>query len=194
MIFHLALLSCITIESPPILALEDFKIMHPKVYEVYREDLHPEELHDALSEVFIGDRLTKEYIEHFTTQHHMLVEETEIDIKQIDYNSLDIVDYDLEWIKIDADWSVGGIVSHQKHKHTRINRYRAVYTLVLNPQDQWRVNDVKMRNAERIRRASDEEILEGTDQGGGYLDPLDLLEAGMMNPDPDDENEKANFK
>ena len=37
-----------------------------------------------------------------------------------------------------------------------------------------------MRNAERISRATDEEILEGKDQGGGYLDPLDLLEAGMM--------------
>ena len=37
----------------------------------------------------------------------------------------------------------------------------------------------KMRNAERIRRASDSDLLDGAEAGGGYLDALDLLDAGM---------------
>ena len=141
-------LACVSLETvSPENALEDFQTIHQKVYDVYRENLNPSELHDSLTEVFIGDRLTIEYIEHFTTQIHMIDEETAIDVRQIDYNNLNIIDFDLDWIKIDADWSVGGVVSHQKHKHTRVNRYRAVYTLIHNEVDKWRIVDVKMRNA-----------------------------------------------
>ena len=67
----------------------------------------------------------------------------------------------------------------QKHKHTRVNRYRAVYTIVQETGN-WRIADTKMRNMERIRRATDEELLNGSNQGGGYLDPLDLIDAGIL--------------
>ena len=110
----------------------------------------------------------------------MGLEETSIVVKQVDYNSIDILEFDFGQVKLDVDWSVGGVVTHQGHKHTRVNRYHAVYTLTELKDGEWRISDVKMRNAERIRRATDEEILNGTDAGGGYLDPMDLLEAGMF--------------
>ena len=80
--------------------------------------------------------------------------------------------FDFGQVKLDVDWSVGGVVTHQGHKHTRVNRYHAVYTLTELKGGEWRISDVKMRNAERIRRATDEEILNGTNAGGGYLDPM----------------------
>lgn len=160
--------------------VEQFKSMHQVVYDVYRTHLTPEDLHEQLTQAFVGDLLTREYIEHFTTQHHMQLEETAIDIRQIDYNEVVLLDQDYKWVLLDVDWSVGGVVTHQGHKHTRINRYRAVYTLESVNNVGWRITDVKMRNAERIRRASDADFLNGDDAGGGYLDALDLLDAGML--------------
>ena len=114
----------------------------------------------------------------------MQIEETAIDIRQIDYNKLEVLDSDYGWATLDVDWSVGGVVTHQGHQHTRINRYRALYNLNNINDDGWRITDVKMRNAERIRRASDSDLLDGAEAGGGYLDALDLLDAGMGNVEP----------
>ena len=95
-------------------------------------------------------------------------------------HNIDVLAFDFGEVKFDVDWSVGGVVTHQGHKHTRVNRYHAVYTLIDIGNSEWRISEVKMRNAERIRRATDEDILNGSDAGGGYLDPMDLLEAGMF--------------
>ena len=138
------------------------------------------QLHRLLSSVFVGNKLTTEYVEHFSTLYHMGLEETSIAVKQVDYNSIEVLDFDFGEVKLDVDWSVGGVVTHQGHKHTRVNRYHAVYTLSAVAGNEWRISDVKMRNAERIRRATDEDILNGSNAGGGYLDPMDLLEAGMF--------------
>ena len=154
--------------------------LHPTVYQIYKEGMEERKLHQLLSTVFVGDKLTHEYIEHFSTLHHMEIEETSIDVRQVDYNHIDVLDFDFGQVKLDVDWSVGGVVTHQGHKHTRVNRYHAVYTLIDVGGDEWRISEVKMRNAERIRRATDEDILNGSDAGGGYLDPMDLLEAGMF--------------
>ena len=119
-------------------------------------------------------------------------EETAIDIKQVDYNSIETLQYVDGRVVLDVDWSVGGVVTHQKHKHTRVNRYRAVYTLEQTSAQEWKITDTKMRNMERIRRATDEELLNGTNAGGGYLDPLDLLDAGIMEQLEDKETPKNN--
>ena len=157
-----------------------FTELHPSVYQIYKEGMEERRLHQLLSSVFVGDKLTHEYIEHFSTLHHMSIEETSIDVKQVDYNNIDVLAFDFGEVKLDVDWSVGGVVTHQGHKHTRVNRYHAVYTLIDVENSEWRISEVKMRNAERIRRATDEDILNGSDAGGGYLDPMDLLEAGMF--------------
>ncbi len=182
MLFTLVTLMGCQTSAPPDLdtILQHFKSVHPTVYSIYGNSPSEVALHDLLANVFVGAKLTQEYVEHFTTLHHMKKEETSIDVKQVDYNDIKVLDFDFGWVKLDVDWSVGGVVTHQGHKHTRVNRYHAVYTLQEVSEVGWRVSAVKMRNAERIRRATDEDILNGADAGGGYLDPMDLLEAGMF--------------
>ena len=111
----------------------------------------------------------------------MKEEQTAINIRKIDYNNIEVLDHTLDGVRIDADWSVGGIVTHQKHNHPRVNRYRAVYTLRPNVAGEWRIVDTKMRNLERVQRAvvSDDEFFDNQDAGGGYLDPLDLIDGGV---------------
>jgi len=168
----------------PLMPLEiitqHFQEIHRSVYDVYSLQGQPKEIHQLLSNSFSGEALTGEYIEHFTTLFHMEEEETAIDIKQVDYNHIEPLEYGEGRVVLDVDWSVGGVVTHQKHKHTRVNRYRAVYTLEEMDDQSWKITDTKMRNMERIRRATDEELLNGDNAGGGYLDPLDLLDAGIL--------------
>ena len=179
-IFTLLYFSCTNRVPDLDLVQTQFTEMHPVVYQIYQGDMEERKLHRLLSSVFTGNKLTSEYIEHFSTLHHMGLEETSIAVKQVDYNSIEVLAFDFGQVKLDVDWSVGGVVTHQGHKHTRVNRYHAVYTLTELEGGEWRISDVKMRNAERIRRATDEEILNGTNAGGGYLDPMDLLDAGMF--------------
>ena len=167
-----------------VIPLEDvvvhFQAIHRSVYDVYSLQGEPQAIHQLLAKSFSGEALTNEYIEHFTTLFYMEEEETAIVIKKVDYNDIEPLEYEQRKVVLDVDWSVGGVVTHQKHKHTRVNRYRAVYTLELEPDQTWRITDTKMRNMERIRRATDEELFNGENAGGGYLDPLDLLDAGLM--------------
>ena len=166
-----------------------FKDLHRNVYDVYKVENSPDKIHNLLANSFAGEALTKEYIEHFTTIEFMEKEETSIDIRTVDYNDITFLHFSGAEVSLDVDWSVGGVVTHQRHKHTRVNRYKAVYQVELQDTGEWRIADTKMRNLERVRRATDEELLNGTNAGGGYLDPLDLLEAGIL-----DEVEKEQNK
>ena len=163
-------------------ATDEFSALHRKVYSVYQLPLEKQKIHDLLAEIFIGEALSSEYVEHFTSRIHMKEEETQIDIRQIDYNEVVLLQQLRDSIVVDADWSVGGIVTHQQHKHPRVNRYRAVFTLRRNQQQQWRITDTKMRNAQRVQRAGiqDQDFFEGKKSKGGYLDPLDLINSGVM--------------
>ena len=180
LIFILPYIGCKSQVPDLDLVQKQFKEMHPSMYQIYKQGMDEGPLHNLLASIFVGDKLTNEYIEHFSTLYHMALEDTSIDVKQVDYNNIDVLTFDFGEVKLDVDWSVGGVVTHQGHKHTRVNRYHAVYTLVDIGDAHWRISDVKMRNAERIQRATDEDILNGSDAGGGYLDPMDLLEAGMF--------------
>jgi hypothetical protein len=164
-----------------------FKEIHRDVYSVYQVPLEPDVIHGLLNGVFSGEALTSEYIEHYTARVHMNEEETEIDIRQIDYNQTEIIESYSTHCRIDVDWSVGGIVTHQKHKHPRVNRYRAVFTLMPNDDGNWRIVDTKMRNAERIQRAGirDTDFFDGKTNSGGYLDPMDLIDAGVNDEESD---------
>jgi hypothetical protein len=159
-----------------------FKELHRSVYGVYGLGKDRDAIHGLLEESFSGEALTKEYIEHYTTIFRMEEEETSIDVRQVDYNGVELLSQSLDRLRIDADWSVGGIVTHQKHKHTRVNRYRAVYTLEPTEAGDWKITGTRMRNLERVQRAglSDEDFFNGTEEGGGYLDPLDLIEGGFL--------------
>ena len=63
----------------------------------------------------------------------------------------------------------------------QVNRYQAGYTLQQDSAGTWKISEtrVRMRKARSARILSDDRFFEGSTGGGGYLDPLDLLEGGM---------------
>jgi hypothetical protein len=164
--------------------VEAFKKIHSKVYDVYGLS-GKDDIHSHLSEIYTGEALTEAYVLHFQTLSRMTEEETEIDVKNVDYSNVSFVEHLWEGIRLDVDWSVGGIVTHQKHKHTRVNRYQAMYTLS-ETDGEWRILHTRVRNAERVQRAflSDESFFNGEDAGGGYLDPMDLIDGGLLEVSP----------
>ena len=97
--------------------------------------------------------MTDEYVEHFVTLAHMREEGTAIDVVRIDYERVDVLERDEYSAVLFADWSVAGIVTHQGHKHARVNRYKAIYTLAsAEPQDEsgLRIIDTRMQSLERV--------------------------------------------
>lgn len=163
--------------------VEHFKALHQPLYGVY--DLGPDRdrIHGLLEGSFVGEALTQEYIEHYTTLFRMVDDETSIRIQRVDYESVEVLDRPPGQVRVDADWSVGGVVTHQGHKHPRVNRYRAVYTLS-DTADGLRITGTRMRNLERVRSllsAGDAWTIDDLPKSGaGFMDPLDLLEAGVL--------------
>ncbi|HVR29213.1 MAG TPA: hypothetical protein VMS86_06720 [Thermoanaerobaculia bacterium] len=160
--------------------LERFREIHPQVYRVYSLGLNRDAIHDQLSSVFAGEALTREYVEHFTTLARMREEGTAIDVLAVDYESVAIAGTEPEGVLVEADWSVGGVVSHQQHKHHRVNRYQAIYTLALaggsaGEPPALRIVDTRLRSAERVGTPL-------TSTGGFPLDHLPASERGFMGP------------
>ena len=166
--------------------IEQFKETHAEVYEVYHLGEDRDRLHNHLSKIYLGEALTEAYVLHFQTIQQMQRDETAIDVRQIDYSVVEFQAHTSEGVFLDVDWSVGGIVTHQKHKHTRVNRYQAGYKLQQDDNGLWKIAHTRVRNAERVQRAflSDDAFFNGDDGGGGYLDPLDLLEGGLLEDAP----------
>ena len=162
-----------------------FQEIHQKIYSVYQVPLDSNTIHSLLSDIFDGEALTQEYIEHYTARVHMVEDDTAIDIKQIDYNHVQLLEEYPSFVRFDVDWSVGGIVTHQKHKHPRVNRYRAIFALSPDSEGRWHITGTKMKNSERIQRAgvNDQDFFEGKTNSGGFLDPLDLIDAEMFGND-----------
>ena len=89
---------------------------------------------------------------------------------------------------VEADWSVGGIVTHQSHKHHRINRYQAIYTLAMASTDgeapALHIVDTRVRNAERVSTPLESSggasfpLDELPKSERGYLGPAELLDRG----------------
>ena len=171
-----------------------FQELHERLYDVYGLGTDRDLIWDLLSSSFAGDALTQQYIEHFTTLTQMSAEKTAIEVLQVDYEHIEIVDQTGDRIVVDADWSVGGIVTHQRHKHPRVNRYRALYTLALNQGTgaaneggtAYRIVETRMRNLERVRSLIDghDFPLDDVPQSArGMLGPADLLRAGVLTPE-----------
>ena len=170
----------------PATLIEQFKWRHTAVYDVYQLGLDKDQIHDHLAKTYLGDALTEAYILHFQTMVKMKEDETAIDVRQVDYSMVDFEARSINGVLLNVDWSVGGIVTHQKHKHTRVNRYQAGYTLQADADGEWKIVHTRVHNAERIQRAflSDDAFFEGEASGGAYLDPLDLLEGGLLEDAP----------
>jgi hypothetical protein len=187
--------------TAPVIQLDDsavvdtFTTLHKPLYGVYDFGPDRNRIHGLLSDSFVGDALTDEYVEHYTTLFRMVEDETSIQIQRVDYEAVRVLDRGPDGIRVDADWSVGGVVTHQGHKHPRVNRYRAVYTLSPTP-DGLRITATRMRNLERVRSllsAGDAWTIDDLPKsGGGFMDPLDLLEAGVLDDIEKAERERAN--
>ena len=163
-----------------------FQELHERLYDVYGLGTDRDLIWDLLSSSFAGDALTQQYVEHFTTVTQMRAEQTAIEVLQVDYEHIEIVDQTADRIVVDADWSVGGIVTHQRHKHPRVNRYRALYTLALEESLGYRIVDTRMRNLERVRSLSDGHDFPLDDvpkSARGLLGAADLLRSGVLTPD-----------
>jgi hypothetical protein len=162
--------------------LDSFKDLHSRIYDVYSLGPDRDAVHDLLSASFAGRALTREYVEHYTTLVRMREERTAIQVIRVDYEKLEVLDRDPQTVSIDADWSVGGVVTHRKHQHPRVNRYRAVYTLA-RPDNELRIVGTWIRNSERIESVlalGDAWALDELPSSpGGLMDPLELLRAGV---------------
>ena len=189
LMFTLLLLASCTTQTAPMpmgdaKVVELFQQLHAPIYQVYGLGTDRDAIHDHLSASFEGEALTQQYIEHFSTQMRMQHEQTAIAVKRVDYETVTVLSRSGRTVRVDVDWSVGGVVTHQRHKHPRVNRYQAIYTLVLTEQG-LRISNTRMRNLERVRGllSSSSEALLPEDMptsGSGFLTPLDLLEAGIL--------------
>lgn len=189
-LFASGLLSCAKPAPPQSLPdaalVERFEALHRPIYGVYELGEDRDAIWELLDRSFTGEALTREYIEHFTTLASMKSEETSIQVLRVDYESVSVLErLPSGQVRVEADWSVGGVVTHQAHKHTRVNRYVAVYTLTETGAG-WRIEDTRMRDLERVRSvlsnwASDDAFLldEMPTGASGMMDPLEMLNAGL---------------
>ncbi len=163
-------------------ALAIFEELHAKIYEVYGLDIDRDAIYDLLRGSFEGEALLAEYVEHYTTLRRMQRDDTNVTILRVDYGDNAVLDNADDGIVIEADWHVGGVVYHQGHSHTRINRYQAIYTLAERDEG-YRIVDTKMKNMERVRldlMNTDFGLNEPLPSSGqGMLSPSDLLRAGL---------------
>jgi hypothetical protein len=163
--------------------VDRFRQLHSQVYGVYALGPDRDAIHAQLAAAFAGDALTREYVEHWTTLARMRDEGTAIDVLSVDYESVTIAGSSPEGVLVEADWSVGGIVTHQSHKHHRINRYQAVYTVAMAANENGEtpslhIVDTRVRNAERVATP-----LESPGTSGGFpLDELPKSERGFLGP------------
>jgi hypothetical protein len=74
------------------------------------------------------------------------------------------------------------VITHGGHKHPRVNRYQAVYTLEQGP-DGIRIVSTRLSNLQRIRTPVGSgggwPFEDEPTSGGGLLDPVDYLMSGM---------------
>lgn len=165
--------------------LTAFEQLHRRIYDVYEVELDRDQIHGLLSGSFFGRALTREYVEHFTTRVAMKRESTAIDILKVDYETLEVVGREGDRARIEVDWSIGGVVSHQRHRHARVNRYRAQYTVGIvasddpdvssdaPPAERLRILSTRLKNLERVGS-----VLERS--SGFPLDQLPKSESGFM--------------
>jgi hypothetical protein len=173
--------------APSIVA--DFEALHAPVYQVF--DLGPDRdaVHAHLAQAFAGESLTDAYVEHWRALIRMQAEATAVHISGVEYEDVRVLDMDdAGRVRVDASWLVRGVVTHQQHRHPRINRYRAVYTLAPT-DDGWRITDTHMRDLARVSSVlTAQDVLgsgAGTGADAGFMDPLEMFNAGLFDAPKD---------
>jgi hypothetical protein len=182
-----ALAGCDPAEPPaavdPAAVVAAFEALHAPIYDVYDLGADRDRLWDHLAAAFTGEALTTQYVEHWRTALRMAEEQTAIDVLGVEYEDVAVLPSDAGALRVDAAWRVRGVVTHQGHKHPRINRYRAVYTLVDGPGG-LRIADTRMRDLARIATVERADAVfeqgSGSATEDGFMDPLELFEGGLF--------------
>lgn len=163
-----------------------FRALHAPIYEAYALGPERDALHDHLAASFTGESLTEQYVEHWRTLVRMEEEQTGIRVTAVEYVDVALVPEDLPALRVDATWFVRGVVRHQRHRHPRINRYRAIYTLVSTPGG-LRIADTRMRDlarvASQVAPGDVFDLGQGSGADAGFIDPLELFEGGLFDTD-----------
>ena len=175
-----------------------FEQLHRRLYEVYELGDDRDALWSFLAASFDGEELTAEYLEHFTASRRMARERTEIRVLEVDYEQVTVRRDRKQWW-VDADWSVGGVVRHQSHRHPRINRYRATYELAHaggardESLDSLRIVGTTLRSLERVgtSRSSGFPLDDAPSSARGSLSLSDLLRSGAVEAKPAPERPSA---
>ena len=155
------------------------KAIHQPVYDIYAKRLDRDGLHGHLGQSFVGEALTEAYVEHFTTLSRMETEETAIEILDVAYGDAQVLSIGVH-PRILCQWQVSGVITHGGHAHARTNAYSAVFTLA-DTQAGWRISDTKMKDLERLKIDTNDDIefSRGRDaSGGGDSSLLELIRAG----------------
>jgi hypothetical protein len=168
-----------------------FEALHRPLYEVYAIGDDRDALWRALAASFAGEALTGEYVEHFTALRRMTRERTQIRVLEVDYEEVAVRREGEGWL-VDADWSIGGVVTHQGHRHPRINRYRATYQLAFASDSSvkrlegLRIVGTTLRSLERVAsaRGSGFPLDELPASARGSLSLSDLLRSGALAEQP----------
>ncbi|MEM9408326.1 MAG: hypothetical protein AAGA81_19995 [Acidobacteriota bacterium] len=158
----------------------EFERLHRPVLDVYAlSPGRPEELWNLLDGSFSGEALTREYVAQLVTVAGMQRDGTRVHVASVDYEKVDVLERRRDAVLVEADWSVGGLVTHRAHTHPRINRYRASYTLALadTAPGELRLVSAEIRSLERQRRLSGQSLDARSAQGS--LGIGDLLQSGL---------------
>ena len=147
MIFLALALSC---RPGPRIDGDVFRALHAEIYEVYRLDIRDgppdrDALHALLAGSFAGEALTREYIEHYTTLARMREAGIWVELQSVRYDDV----MPLPGGRVEAEWTVSGLVPPPGHTHRRINRYHATYTLAETPAGP-RIVATRMKNMQRL--------------------------------------------
>ncbi|MCA9572015.1 MAG: hypothetical protein KC656_29455, partial [Myxococcales bacterium] len=147
--------------------VEAFEALHTPIYDVYAVGTARDALHDHLAARFTGEALTDQYVEHWRTLVAMEQDQTGITVTGVEYEDVVVVDDGRDGrLRVDASWLVRGIVRHQQHRHPRINRYRAIYTLAPTP-DGLRIVATRMKDLERVATQVASDALFDEAEGSG---------------------------
>lgn len=156
----------------------EFERLHRPVLDVLGRAESAEPLWHSLEASFAGEALTEEFVEQFVTLSGMRRDRTRVRVATVDYQSIDVLEREPGVVRVDAEWSVGGFVTHRRHTHPRINRYRARFDLAPNPGSAGELRIVASEMTDLERRGR----LRATRDAGssaGSLSLGDLFRSGL---------------
>lgn len=177
--------------------LAAFEGLHAPIYDVYALGLDRDAVHDHLAARFVGEALTTQYVTHWSTLVRMHEEGTGIQVTAVEYDDVEVLDPPPVpgRTSVAASWFVRGVVRHRQHRHPRINRYRAVYD-VIDTDDGLRIVETRLVDLSRIRSEVPTDgvfdVGAGSASEEGFMDPLEMFEAGLFDaPDDTDAAQEA---